>query len=214
MIVFARDPTITFPESEIGKLARWHRINQTLLEAIIADAATFYGWAQWSKAQGYDGPDTLDKIEEPASALLDLLANEVNRHRLIANLIRGCSLVTIGDKFDQLLPFLEVIRSAAREAHRTPPRHRPKAKRDLAEAYRALNRHWRSIFGDREFSNTWDYVDKSRPPIPTSPAACFLYDVMKLIDPTRERLAAELRDLMTETVTSLTGPRRGRRNLG
>jgi len=218
--VFTRDPTITFPPAEIARLAGVHRIEPTLLEAIIAEAATFYGIAQWSKAQGYDDPDTLHKIEKPATALLKLLANEVNRHRLFVKLLgiedgyAPGDLVAIGDKFAQLLPFLEDIRSAARKAHRTGPKHRPKAKGDLAEAYRALNRHWRSIFGDDDFTNGWDNVGQERPLIPTGPAACFLYDVMKLIDPTRERLGAELRDLMTDTVASLPGPRRGRRNLG
>ena len=85
--VFASDPTIIFPENEVARLAKGHKIDQALLEAIIAEAAFFYATTLWINNEGYNGPDTLDEIEEPAAALSDLLANKVNRHRVFTELI-------------------------------------------------------------------------------------------------------------------------------
>lgn len=202
---------------DISALAKRHKIaDSAMLRRLIEDAAQCYESTRWTIAEGYDGPDTLNKVEKPASALLDLLANEVNRHRLLVNLIGvkdgyATNDLAFATKLDQLPAFLEAVRLAAREAHRTRPRKRPKSKADLTAAYAFLVKFWPA---GATFSNTWDDTDRGSPPIPTSPAAWFLYDAMKLIDPNRKRLAEELRDLMAETVTSLPGPRRGRRNLG
>lgn len=56
-----------------------------------------------------------------------------------------------------------------------------------------------------KFTNTWDGK------IPTSAAACFLFDALREIDPDRQELASELRDLMQNTVKDLPGKRQGRK---
>jgi len=193
---------------DIAGLARDHRItNLALLEAAVAEADMLYDTSQY--AERYGGPDTLDKIDKPISALLDLLANEINHHYLVVELstARG---VAIAEKFEELPPLLETVRAAAREAHRI--RARPRIKNDLRSAYRGLVRFWPSLSAE-QFANVWANTGSGLSP--TSAAACFIYDVMKQIDPSRTRLAEELRELMANTVKESPGPRRGRRrNLG
>jgi hypothetical protein len=60
---------------------------------------------------------------------------------------------------------------------------------------------------EKEFTNVWDPVSLD----PTSPAACNIYDWMRLVDPHRPRLGEQLRHLMGETVKNLPGPRQGRK---
>jgi hypothetical protein len=64
----------------------------------------------------------------------------------------------------------------------------------------------------RNFTNVWER-NSAGILVPTSPAACFFYDAMKLIDPDRPRLCEELRELMADTVKHLPGHRQGRPNL-
>jgi hypothetical protein len=212
-IVFASDPTITFSADRIADLADKHGIGQTLMEAIICEAAFHYGATQWLHAEGYNGPDTLDKVEELAAALSALLAHKLNRHRLFATLFEESGIAAVA-KFEELLLFPDAIRSAARKAHRRRTRGRPRVKVDLAAAYHSLVRSYGLVFPGRPFTNVWDTSDKKHPPIPMSRAAWFLFVVMELIDPHRDRLAEELRDLMGGTIKSLPGQRRGRPNLG
>jgi hypothetical protein len=60
-----------------------------------------------------------------------------------------------------------------------------------------------------DFTRGWDYADGRL--VPISPAARFLDEVMKMIDPQRPRLPQELRRLMAETVKAIPGRRRGRK---
>jgi hypothetical protein len=82
------DPTISFPASEIVKLAKNHKIHQTTVEAIIGETACHYRTLQWATAQGYDDrSDTLNKIEKPIAELSRLLSDKINHHRLCATLL-------------------------------------------------------------------------------------------------------------------------------
>jgi hypothetical protein len=223
--IFTSDPTIALPAEDIAKLAKRHKIDRTLLEAIIGEAAWYYGTTRWISEEGYDKPDTLDEIEKPITALLNLLGHEVNRHRLFVRLVgvqdghAVNDVVAVGAKFDALVPFLKEVRLAARDAHWARGRGRPEAKADLASAYRFLARRYRELFGDKAFTQNWVKVPKPdliKPDLikkdlaPIAQAAQFVFDVIKIIDPDRPCLAEELRDLMTKTVATLPGPRRGR----
>jgi hypothetical protein len=181
-IVFASDPTITFPADKIAKLADERKIDRILLEAIIGEAAFHYGATQWSHAEGYNGPDTLDKVGKLAAALSALLAHKLNRHRLCATLFEESGLAAVA-KFEEFRPFLDAIRSTARKAHQRRTRGRPRVKSDLAAAYRSLVQSYGLVFPGRRFTNVWDTKDRKHPPIPVSRAACLLYDVMQLIGP-------------------------------
>jgi hypothetical protein len=192
---------------DIARLARDHRItDMSLLESVVFDADQYYEVIRYAELHG--GSDTLNKIEKPISMLLDLLANEINHDCLFGELFTAGG-VAIAKKLEELPPFLETVREAARAAHWSRRRGRPKCKSDLRVAYRSLVRGWAWLKGPEEFTSDWDYVEARL--IPASPAACFIYDVMKQIDPSRPRLAEELRDLMAATVAELPGPRRGRR---
>jgi hypothetical protein len=205
--ILARDPKISFPVDEIAKLAENYKIDQTTLEVIIADAACHYHALRWSTGEGYDDRDTLDKIEKPAAELSRLLSENVNHHRLAMTLFEDGGESALRKFCEEAIPFLDDVRLAARKAHRSRERGRPKARGDLEGAYQSLAKWYRRLFGDVEFTSSWEASNS----YPTSPAACFLYDVMTLIDPDRPHLPKELRDLMTETVSNIPGPRRGRR---
>jgi len=192
------DPTISFPASKIAKLAKDHKDHQTTVEAIIGETACNYRAVQWATAQGYDDrSDTLDKIEKPIAELSLLLSDKINHHRLFED--GGEPALR---KFCEKLPtLLENVRLAARKAHQTRGRGRPKARADLNGAYWSLERWYRRIFGDDKFTNVWD--GPATELTPTSPAASFFFDVMTLIDPDQPRLAVELRELMANTVKYL-----------
>jgi len=102
---------------------------------------------------------------------------------------------------------LTLVSTTAGEAHREL-RGRPSEKPDLAAAYRCLARWYQVIHGTDKFTNTWHQTEDGLSP--NSPAMQFLYDVMKMIDPVRPRLAQELRDLGKITIPELAGPRQGR----
>jgi hypothetical protein len=176
----------------------------TLKEA-RAQAEQAYHWAQWTQYcedESFDRPDTLDKVEAVAWALLQLLANEpdnINRQRLLGELDRS--------KLDETWRCLDAVRLAARRAHVKRRRGRPKTKADLRAAYSVLVKYWQRTTGE-EPTNGWD--DEGPRLEPTSPAAIFLFDELRRIDPGRERLAEQLQDIMIKTVKDSPGPRRGR----
>jgi hypothetical protein len=202
-----RDPTASFPTDEIAKLTERHKIDQATLEAIIADASCRYRALQWGTAQGYGDRDTLDKIEKPIAKLLQLLSNKTNQHWLAVTLFEEGGEPALRKFCEELLPLLENVRLAAHKAHRPRKRGHPRVREDLDCAYQFLAEWYRRLFGDENFTNGWHPMGLG----PTSPAACFLYDVMNLIDPDRERLAEELCDLMADTIKHLPGARQGRR---
>ena len=217
-------PNIQFPQRDIVGLAEKHstkeqRISPSTMEGLIKDADTAYKDAPWIEAN-FGGADTLSKIEKPISALLDLLRDRINRHRLIAQLFQDGDehLVTnrvtrefaSEDKYDELIATLDVIRVAAPKAHRPPQGRRgPKSgKTDLAAAYRRLAAHFEKIFG-KPVTNGWT---KTKPPLPANASTAFIYDIMRLVDPIRTRLAEDLQDLIEKDIAKTPGPRRGRRD--
>jgi hypothetical protein len=202
-VILVRDPAISFPADKIAKLAERHKIDQVTLDAIVADAACNYRAVQWTTAQGYDR-DTLDKVEKPAAELSRLLSDKTNHHRLAAALFEEGGELALRKFCEEMLPLLENVRLAARKAHRPREPGRPKMRVDLDCAYQSLVKWYRRLFGDEAFTNKWHRTD-AEGLIPTSDAACFLYDVMKMIDSRRLRLAEELRDLMADTVERRRG---------
>jgi len=198
-VILVRDPTASFPTDEIAELAERHKIDQYTLEAIIADASCCYRALQWRTAQGYGDRDTLDKIEKPIAELSRLLSEKVNHHWLAVTLFEEGGEPSLRMFCEELIPFLENVRLAAHKAHRPRERGRPKVRVDLDCAYQFLVGWYRRLFGDEAFFNKWECSD-AEGLVPTSNAACFLYDVMKMIDSKRLRLAEELRDLMADTV--------------
>jgi hypothetical protein len=50
--------------------------------------------------------------------------------------------------------------------------------------------------------------------VPTSAAACFLFDELRLVDPNRPGLAEQLKDIMASAVAEVPGARRGRKVKG
>jgi hypothetical protein len=227
MPVFARDPTFRLPPWAISKFATdtAHALSQDLAEAMIGDADFNYRTCQWTESEGYSGPDTLDKLEQPVSALLDLLQDKINRHRL------GCKLAVLDDNLAEipigpdgvwvgtrggfaevtaLESLLERVQVAAPKAHRPKRgRGRPKTKSDLEAAYRSLARNWRLIHGDDKFTNTWAQTENGLQPI--SLAARFIYHAICLIDPARQNLAVDLQAMMERDIVSIPGSRPGRR---
>jgi hypothetical protein len=188
----------------------------TTLEEARYQARFFYDSAQFSNDEGLDGPDTLDEVEAPAWKLELLLGDllSINHRRLVWELTgddddpSGDRAVAVGEKLDEMVDFLGEVRLAARRAHVKRQRGRPGAKRDLRAAYSVLIDYWRRTHPGEDPTNGWDKED---PRVPTSPAACFLFDELRRIDPRRERLAEQLSDLLTETVAALPGRRRGRK---
>jgi hypothetical protein len=189
----------------------------TTLEEARHQATFAYDSAQCWEYDGFDGPDALDRVEKPATQLLQLLDNRpdnINWCRIIGELTgedddpSGDRAVAVGDKLDDMLHFLDEVRLAARRAHVKRGRGRPGTKADLRAAYSVLIEYWQRAYPGVTPTNTWDKEDRR---IPTSDAACFLFDELRRIDPRRERLAEQLRDLLQETVESSLGPRPGRK---
>jgi hypothetical protein len=176
-----------------------------------------------------DASDTLDKIDKPIAELLDLLADETNRDRLSGALIRlwleettPCATVIKGtkewpewlkrageicDEIDRMVRQLERVRIAARAAHRPGRVGHPMTKGDVTAAYGVLAEFWRRAFGEEKFTRDWDDGK------PVTPAARFLTDAIKIIDPDRPGLAAELNQLMKKDIKRF-GRGRGRRGTG
>lgn len=164
----------------------------------------FLLWFQNFEASGYnwkiprrrkrgnqkdDDPDA-DKLAEKGVEDYDPDADRL----AIANLLQS-----------ELPAVLERIRDAARELHWKRGRGNPGTQMDLRRAYDILADEWRRLKGDENFTKDW-YRGA-----PVSLTARFLFDAMKLIDPDRAKLSAELEGLMDKTVRSLPGPRRGRK---
>jgi hypothetical protein len=185
------------------------------LEEALSWARFFYDDSQSWEQEGFDRPDTLHKVEAPAAALIDLLRDDINRQRIIWELTGDGDdrdrVVATRKKLDETLRFLDELRPAARRAHVARRPGRPGKKADLRAAYNVLVEYWQREHGSEEFTNTWawDQTDKSL--VATSEAAQFFHNALRRIDLKRERLAEELRDLMSETVEALLGPRQGRK---
>jgi hypothetical protein len=168
--------------------------------------------ATYAYRHGYsrsdDGPDTLLELADLLDRVWELLHPTANVNRLSAAVAEDSHpppLPVVSD-FAFLVDRYERL---ARAAHRG--RGRPPKNLDLAFAYRVLADFWQEQEG-RNFTNVWER-NSAGILVPTSPAACFFYDAMKLIDPDRPRLCEELRELMADTVKHLPGHRQGRPNL-
>jgi hypothetical protein len=137
-------------------------------------------------------------LRKPIAVLSRLLSDKINHHLLCVTLFEERGEPALREFCEELLPWLENVRQAARRAHQRRGRGRPKARTDLSGAYWSLERWYRRIFGDDKFTNVWE--PSATGLTPTSPTAFFFFDVMMLIDPGRPRLAEELRELMANTV--------------
>jgi hypothetical protein len=195
-------------------------VSETLEEA-RSQAHMAYVFNQSSEDKGlgaeFDGPDTLDEVEATASALLELLDVEVNRQRIIDALLdeyhpehRGrprCEPIDeVAHKFDEMLRRLDAVRLAARKAHQKRRRGRPAIKNDLRAAADVLIEFWKRTHGEKKFTNAeWNGLEAIGGP------AKFLFDELRLIDPGRPRLAAQLKGIMAEAVPEIPGDRRGRK---
>jgi hypothetical protein len=192
-------------------IARWAKRNGVIDLAKrhgIPDLAVAMAKAESCYHSVCDDPSkTLDEVERLSGPLLDLLFDEVNRQRLIGLLADDVTDErTVANKFDESRHFLYVMAQLAGGGYQKRGRGTPRQKDDLRGAYNVLVARYGNDRSD--FTNVWAETDEL---VPTSPAAQFLYDSLRLIDPHRTRLAQELRDLMGETVKSLPGPRRGRK---
>ena len=165
--------------------------------------------------------DTLDKVEEPAWKLLQLLSDELNLRRIISALLDTYHpakdplrddriVVEVADKFDEMLRRLDAVRLVARDTHQRRGRGRPVTQHGLHNAYGWLAEFYKRSFGEKQFTQGWPETTGGL--MPKSPASRFLYDAIRLIHPDRPRLAQELRRLMADDVKKIRGPRRGRRD--
>jgi hypothetical protein len=204
---------------DVAAVAERHGIadRDGLREALVR-AVFFYGPHD-------DAPDTLDEIEKPATELTFLLL--VNEQRIISALLdeyhepehsddhggfswhRDEVIKEVCDKFEEMLRRLDAVRLVARRAHQKRGRGRPRKKQEIRNAYAELADFWKRSFGKERFTQAWTRTDDGL--VPTSDAACFLYDAMRLIDPRRPRLAEQLRALMPDDVRAILGQRRGRK---
>lgn len=109
----------------------------------------------------------------------------------------------IADQLDGLIDSLDVLTEAATKAHQRS--HGNQRKKDLRTAYAVLAAYWR----------------RARPAIPITAsfvngepkrgtAADWLLMALRWIDPARDRLLPELKELMTKDVANTQGLRRGR----
>jgi hypothetical protein len=193
------------------------------VEEARSQALVAYHFNQSSEEKGLgaelDGPDTLNKVEAPASKLLELLddrLNNVNRQRIIDALLdeyhperRGCPTCELIDevahKFDEMLSRLDAVRLAARKAHQKRRRGRPAIKNDLRAAASVLIEFWKRTHGPKKFTNAeWNGLEAIGGP------AKFLFDELRRIDPKRQRLAKQLKGIMAEAVAETDDDRRGR----
>jgi hypothetical protein len=146
-----RDPREAWEERlrriDIEVIAKTHGIADVArLRIAIGDAAQAYSAAQFSAR--YGGPDRLDKIDEPIGVLLALVGNDVNQHRLFAELFEAGGLA-VAEGFAELPRLLETLREAARKAHRSRGKGRPALKDDLRAAYQVFVHYWPLRNGDR-----------------------------------------------------------------
>jgi hypothetical protein len=210
--------TPTFECSDIEKLAAEHKFDEGHLKAVIYDAADFYQRTIWAQPEA---GDDLDKLEETADQLLRLLDSPVNKSRLVIGLIglearedrnsfSDCEAIV--KKLHELPETLRQIRQAARDMHQPRLPGRPRQRGELEAAYSVLSRAWRQKFGDSAFTNVWQGLGDGQR-VPTSPAACFLYDALKVVAPSRERLAEELEDLMETTIREMSPRGKGRKRI-
>jgi hypothetical protein len=192
----------------LGRIAREDQIDRKALARAVREARARYRLAIWWEKYHppEDAPDTLLKLAAVLGEAERLLAEPINAKRLV--MVRGWGAATpvMPEVYDFSYALL-AYRRLARMAHRG--RGRPSQKGDLRAAYDTLVALWKEH--PRQFTNEWQPTTDGL--APTSLAACFLYDVLRWIDPNRDRLAKELRALMAKTVKNLPGPRRGRRNL-
>jgi hypothetical protein len=186
------------------------------LEEARSQAHTAYVFNQSSEEKGlgaeFDGPDTLDKVEASAWALLELLddrLNNVNWQRLLSELTgddpdpSGDRSVAVCEKLIEFLRSLDKVRLAAHNAHVKRRRGRPAMKDDLRAAASVLIKFWGRTHG--KFTNAeWNGLEAIGDP------AKFLFDELRLIDPERPRLAEQLKGIMADAVAETPGPRRGR----
>jgi hypothetical protein len=164
---------------------------------------------------GLDGPDTLDKVEAPAWALLELLdegPDNINWLRLLSQLTgddpdpSGDRAVAVVEKLHEFLRSLDAVRLAARKAHQKRRRGRPGIKDDLRAAAYVLIEYWGRTHGGKKFTNAdWNGLEAIGDP------AKFLFDELRLIDPKRPRLASQLKGIMAQAVAKEPGTRRGRK---
>jgi len=150
-----------------------------------------------------DGPDSLLVLADLLDQVWELLWPTANVNRLSAVIAEDSGNPAPLNDFAFLVDRYACL---ARAAHRG--RGRPPKKHDLTLAYRLLADFWRDQEGSRNFTNDWMKTADGLAPV--SPAACFLYNSLKEIDPNRPQLAKELRHLMAVTVKHLPGQRRGR----
>jgi hypothetical protein len=161
---------------------------------------------------GLDGPDTLDKVETKAWALLELLGDDVNWWRLAGELTgddpdpSGDRAAAVAGKLYDFLRSLDAIRLAARKAHLERRRGRPGIKNDLRAAASVLIKFWQRTHSGKKFTNgEWSGLEAIGGP------AKFLFDELRLIDPERPRLAAQLKGIMAAAVAETLDARRGRK---
>jgi hypothetical protein len=194
-----------------------------LTEALYSAALAYRGWRDAAGTESDPAaPDTLDKVDKPIQTVLELLSNPTNQNRLIGYLLEAAvngervpgddPLREVVGGFFRTLRWLHTLRVVAPKAHRTRPRARPVEKRDLIAAYRILADFWRRACGAGEFHNVWNKVGGSLEP--GSHAAWFLFRALRIIDPDRQGVAAELERLMRSDVKGLPGPRQGRATKG
>ena len=193
-------PNIQFPPWDFVVLAekrstKEHRITTETMEGLVKDAATAYEDAHWIEAN-FGGTDTLDEIEKPISAVLALLRERINQHRLIVQLFKDGADHLVTRRVTRGI----CIRGQIRRVCSPPLRRseRPRAKRSdrpgagvaanrgkqtLPQLTGGWRRHYEIIFG-KPVTNGWT---KEKPPRPTpTPPPTFIFDIIHLIDPTED----------------------------
>jgi hypothetical protein len=214
--------------AEVPGLAAKHQIcDIRALYTAMAEAKLFYGAtvnsmkANW---QFHGKPDTLDKLLPAIDSVLALLQEPINRHRLglvlhwrdptneVIEELRtqrhaegswvwatrfGTQPMTEFHVDDFILLLMKCRRWADVAHH---GRGKPTSRHPLILAYEKLVAFWLE-HGPAKFTNHWHTIDGK--PEPISHAARFLYAALTMICSERQRLAQELRDLMSNTVSRL-----------
>jgi hypothetical protein len=219
-----RDPSFSVAAEDIAALAeaigRAACLDQPYdayaVQMVVEHTAAAYRATQWMASQGDLGPDTLDQVGEPLHRLLDLLTHGLNRDRLTTQFvieayggtgIKGAKATF--DAYEAMLALLAAIPAAAERAHRGRARGRPVRHPELNAAFRVALGHFNRMFGVENLLGRRAWTETT-PPQPRHLSAIFIFGVIKLVAPDRERLATELRTLMVRALAALPGPRPGR----
>jgi hypothetical protein len=186
-------------------------------EEALALAHVVYWQSRGATVAEADGADNLERVAALAAALASELNGETpcsraGRLRLVAERSKWDNDRTVpvceredavADQLDGLIDNLDALTEAATKAHQQS--HGNQRKKDLRAAYDVLAAYWRRTRPEIPITASFVNGEPKR-----GTAADWLLATLRRIDPARDRLVPELKELVTKDAANTPGPRRGR----